>query len=177
MRLQHCAVMLLGSVAVLLSAQQAMALPDAVVVETRIKEGALSFQAGMKSRHTVKIDYSSRSLSSDFLTGVTNLVGIELGSVRDRFTVYSPIFSGEVASFIMEGQTASAVGVLPNINYRFTITVDRAAREIVVSGCHDGYPSYSIIVGDTEVYSFEQEFLAALFGSCDIVVASRTVKY
>jgi hypothetical protein len=48
-------------------------------------------------------------------------------------------------------------------------------REIVFSGCHDGYPSYEITVQDKEVYSFEQEILVALFGSCDINVP-HTVK-
>jgi hypothetical protein len=148
-----------------------------IVIETRIKKKTLSFQAGMKSTQTINIDYDAKRISDDFRTGVTELLGVQLKSVRDNFTVKRIKFAGKVASFEAEGETASGVVFMPNINYKFAITVDLSANEIVFSGCHDGYPSYRITVRGTEAYSFEQENATALFGSCDINVPHTVKKF
>jgi hypothetical protein len=164
--------------AVLLSLEAHAAAQTArVVIETRIKQKALSFQAGMKSTQTIDINYDTKTIDEKFSTGVTEILGLQLKSVRDKFTVTQITFAGKVAGFTAEGATASGVKFMPNINYKFSITVDMGAREVVLSGCHDGYPSYKITVENKEIYSFEQEVLAALFGSCDTKLTHTVKKF
>jgi hypothetical protein len=177
-RIRSCALWALAIALVSLCTQGAAVAQTAkVVVETRIKEKTLSFQAGMKSTQTIDINYATKSISQKFETGVTDLVGIQLNSVRDKFTVTQTHFTGKVSAFTAEGQTASGVGIMPNINYKLSIKVDMAAREVAFSGCHDGYPSYKITVQGKDVYAFEQEILLALFGSCDISVPHTVKKF
>lgn len=146
-----------------------------VIIETRIKPPDV--QAGMKSTQTIKLDYAGKKATQTFTTGVTNIGIAELGSIRDKFTVDQIRFSGKVSEFTATGQTASAIFFMPNINYKFSITVDMTVREIVFHGCHDGYPSYKISVQGKEVYAFAQENLGALFGSCDTKVTSTKKKF
>ncbi|PBB20395.1 hypothetical protein CK219_10505 [Mesorhizobium sp. WSM4313] len=148
-----------------------------VVIETRIKEKTLSFEAGMKSTQTLKLNFDAQKLTSDFSTGVTNIAVTDLKSVRDKFVVEGVNFTKTAANFIAKGQTASGVLFMPDIDYKFSITVDIAAREVVLSGCHDGYPSYKVLVNNSQVYDFDQEFLGALLGTCDTDVGSITKNF
>ncbi|UCI23972.1 hypothetical protein [Mesorhizobium sp. B2-8-5] len=148
-----------------------------LTIETRIKEKTLSFEAGIKSTQTVVVDFSMGSVSSSFTTGVTSIGVSELKSIRDAFSVDNVAISKTAAGFDAVGQTASGVGFMPNIDYKFAITVDVSSREVVFSGCHDGYPSYKIFVNGNVVYDFDQELLVALFGSCDTKVQPTTVKF
>lgn len=157
-----------------LLAGKASAEPINVVIETRIRETSLSFQPGMKSRQTLTINFDSKEITNQFETGITTLVGADLKSVRDNFLVESIQFAGRVVAFRATGQTASGVAIVPNINYTLNITVDNFAEELVLSGCHDGYPSYTVSVAGKIVYDFQQEFLGALFGECDINIPSTT---
>jgi hypothetical protein len=174
---QRAAVCAAASLACLFPETHAAAETAKVVIETRIKKKMLSFQAGMKSTQTIDINYDTKNISEKFETGVTELFGVQLKSVRDKFTVKQAQIVGKAAGFTAEGQTASGVLFMPNINYKFAITVDLSAREVVLSGCHDGYPSYKITSQNIEVYSFEQEIATALFGSCDINVPHTVKKF
>ncbi|WP_037424798.1 hypothetical protein [Sinorhizobium sp. CCBAU 05631] len=148
-----------------------------VVIETRIRQAALSFQAGLKSRQTLTIHFDTKQISNTFETGVTSLSGTNLSSIRDKFVINNVQFSGSVAAFKATGQTASGIIIIPNIDYKLDITVDKSAKEIVLSGCHDGYPSYIVSVEGKTVYEFKQEFIGALFGACDINVPSTTINF
>lgn len=140
-----------------------------VVIETRILDG--DPQAGMKSRHVVHISFDEQKVRETFETGTTKVFGVELSSVRNNFMVSNIAFSSESVSFSVKGETASGVGVVPNINYEFAMTVKRDGTA-TVSGCHDGYPAYSITVNGKQVYSFKHKslHLLNLFGSCDIKI-------
>ncbi|WP_282610885.1 DUF3238 domain-containing protein [Pelagibius sp. Alg239-R121] len=140
-----------------------------VVIETRILEG--DPQAGMKSRHVIQVDFSSKQVQHIFETGTTDFFGIELQSARDNFVVSGVNFSDDTASFKVIGETASGTRVLPNIDYSFSMTVNRDGSA-TVSGCHDGYPAYSIVVEGKSVYAFKHKpiQLLSLFGSCDVKV-------
>lgn len=138
-----------------------------IVIETRIL--APDPQAGMKSRQKVTIDVATCTATNAFETGTTDFFGARIGSMRNRFVVQGVKSTGGAISLRVSGETASGVGVVPNINYEFEITLRQA---ISVTGCHDGYPAYTIKVDDKIVYSFDHKprDMLSLFGSCDIKV-------
>ncbi len=129
-------------------------------------------QAGMKSTHTIRIDFDNRSVSEAFTTGTTDFFGVSLASVRDRFRVSGVTFpSANEVHFEVSGETASGVRVLPNINYRFDVQARRDGRA-QVTGCHDGYPAYTVTYRGSQAYHFPHQpiNLLNLFGKCDVVV-------
>jgi hypothetical protein len=128
--------------------------------------------AGMKSRHQLFIDFDAHRISQGFETGTTDFFGISLNSVRDNFRVLDIGFSADgTARFRVSGETASGVGIVPNINYRFHVEA-RPNGEVKIAGCHDGYPGYLVRYDGREIYRFRHQprNLIALFGSCDIKV-------
>jgi hypothetical protein len=126
-------------------------------------------QAGVKSQQTVRIDPATGKLVSDtYSTGVTK-AGVTLPSIRDNFTATSsPTPAGYKVS--LSGETASAVMVLPNINYDVQIYYNSTTGTVSLRGTHDGYPSYEIYQGGTKIYDYQQQNLIQLAGSGDVVV-------
>jgi hypothetical protein len=157
---------------ILCSPEKVFAQSVTVIVETRIKPP--DFQAGMKSTQQMIVNFATQRVTNDFYTGVTDLVGVPLQSVRDSFQVNNIVFTPTAMSMTAVGQTASGVLLLPNINYQIALTIDNRTREVVLNGCHDGYPSYKVTVNRTQVYHFQQERITALFGSCDTSVNATT---
>ena len=140
-------------------------------IETRIE--ATDAQAGMKSKQRLSVSFVDQDVSSQVETGVTNIGPIRLDSIRDNFQVRNISFQGNTASFTVEGETASGVGVMPNINYKFDIVITRQGKGHL-SGCHDGYPSYRVKVGSNSAYEYVHPSgqLGNLFGSCDIKITA-----
>lgn len=141
-----------------------------LVIETAII--APDPQAGMKSRQTITIDFGNRTVAQKFETGTTDFFGVSLSSARDRFIFKDVVFPRPgVTTFKVEGETASGVRVMPNINYEFAVEA-RSNGTVSVKGCHDGYPAYTVRYGGREIYSFRHQprNLIELFGTCDIEV-------
>ena len=143
--------------------------PVRVVIETAILSP--DDQAGMKSRHTLLVDFAERRVGDTFETGVTDIGFGPISSVRDNFRVSNVRFLGDRVVLTATGETASGVRILPNINYTFELTVDRDGV-VRVAGCHDGYPAYTVIANGVTVYSFRHlpGNRRALWGNCDVQV-------
>jgi hypothetical protein len=153
-----------------------------VVVEiiTEIRPiSVLTFQEGEKSRQRLTFDFDSQSVSGDVETGHTTIAGFDLQSVRNAFTVTGQSFSNGEGAATAKGQTASYVRVMPDIDYEFTVRVNESERKIWVSGCHNEYPSYRILVNGTQVYDREQTggALLGLLGTCDIRVSNEGTSF
>lgn len=117
-----------------------------IEIETAIRSVSwYTQQVGQKSLQRVSVDFDTKTILGQYLTGTTKMLCLELGSVRDSFVVERPRFSSDGrAFFTVTGQTATGVHVMPNINYSFDIEISES--EIEFSGAHDGYPSYNISV-------------------------------
>lgn len=159
-----------------------------VEIETRILD--FDDQPGMKSKHTIGIDFNldtdKVTLSNDFHTGTSEVFGVVLTSVRDNFKTTNLSFNndddGGFIKFNALGETGSGVGFIPNINYKFHFTGKPTADGDVkwsIRGCHDGYPAYQVKIKRVKppetktVYSFKHEsenllsLSGKLFGECD----------
>lgn len=138
-----------------------------IVVETAI----LKFdpQPGMKTRQVLQVDFDRRHVIGTYETGTTEFFGVNLEAVRKNFVVEEVDFSDGKATFKVTGQAASGVSALPDIDYKFKMTVwpDGTA---IVRGCHDGYPSYRVTVEGKEQYFFGHEPMGQfkLLGHCDV---------
>jgi hypothetical protein len=132
----------------------------------------LSFEVGEKSRQKITINYADSSMKTEFTTGITSVVGIDLSSVRNDFHISAQSFAGNIASVTATGETASGVRIMPNINYTFTLKVNKAQSKAWLSGCHNEFPSYTVMVNGKQVYDRTQTGTAVigLLGTCDIVV-------
>ena len=151
---------------------RAVAADLIVIFETAIRDVPLAAQVGMKSRQRLAIDFDARGITPSFETGVTDFLGFSIGSVRDQFKVEAVTFTENRVSFRVVGQTASGMLFLPDIDYSFTVTINRQSRLVTVAGCHNEYPSYAISVGGRSVYDRLQtgNALWGLKGNCDIQV-------
>ena len=150
-----------------------------VEIETAIRRQSwATAQVGQKSLQTVTVDFGSRKITETHTTGKTNIGPITVGSIRDNFTLGRPTFgpSGN-ASFSVKGETASAVGFMPNINYEFSILLSSSPRLVTVTGSHDGYPSYNIAVNGKSVYDHVQGHLGELLGDSDVTVLRKAVPW
>lgn len=130
-------------------------------------------QAGVKSRHNIKFDFAAKKHESSFETGTTSFFGVALSSVRDNFQVKNVNFTDpSKVTFLAVGETASGVGIVPNINYELTFELSQNG-DTKITGCHDGYPAYTVTVDQVEKYSFKHQSIQVLnlFGTCDIVVS------
>jgi hypothetical protein len=132
----------------------------------------LSFEVGEKSRQKITINFANSSMKTEFTTGTTSVVGIDLSSVRNDFHISGQSFVGNIASVTATGETASGVRIMPNINYTFTLKINKAQSKVWLSGCHNEFPSYTVIVNGKQVYDRTQTGTAVigLLGTCDIVV-------
>lgn len=156
-----------------------------IIVETIIRDRSTSAQPGIKSMHMFRYDgayYKNgvgslkryRSVAS---TGTTDIPGLgKKEGIRNKFQIDEKSISDNKLDFWMKGETASAVGVLPNINYNLHFKLDLDNRTFSIGGNHDGYPSYVVNIAGTEIalqkiYDFEQGYLLELFGSGDVTVS------
>lgn len=151
-----------------LVAQTSPAHQDIVIV-TEIR--APDPQAGMKSTHWVRIDFERRTITDDYTTGTTDFFGVSLPSIRNNFRVTNTQFGTNQVRFRVTGETASGVGIVPNINYRFDVQLNRNGQS-TITGCHDGYPAYEIRYRHVMLYWFKHKPINVLnlFGTCDITV-------
>ena len=140
-----------------------------IEIETAIRDLSWgSFQAGQKSLHTVLVDLTNQKIESSYKTGHTEILGFSVNSIRDGLKIENEQFLSESVSFKAIGQTASAVGFMPNINYKFFFGV--SPTKLFVAGWHDGYPSYKISINGKPIYDHVQGWLGELFGDADIDV-------
>lgn len=154
------------------TAQATPARQDILIV-TEIR--APDPQAGMKSTHRVKMDFDQLTVTDEYLTGTTHFFGVSLPSIRNNFRVSGVEFAGNKVKFHVAGETASGIGVVPNINYRFHIEVSRQGTTHI-KGCHDGYPAYEIRYRHVMLYWFKHKPIAVLnlFGTCDVSIDFRS---
>lgn len=152
-----------------------------VVVETEIL--APDDKPGMKSRQVIRIDFANQSSIDTFETGSTDfdfsefgLGQLSLDSIRNKFEVGAITFTaGGEATFKVSGATASGVAVLPDIDYGFDLSVKRDGSASL-TGCHDAYPAYRVIVEGKTIYEFRHEptgkagVVKKLAGVCDVRV-------
>lgn len=138
----------------------------------------------MKSLQTINVDFNDQTekvkITQKFKTGTTDFFGVTLNSVRDKFKVTGLNFdSDDFLIFTAIGETASGIGVAPNINYRFKFEARPKGDDILwkITGCHDGYPAYKITINSlvqggvkTVAYNFKHKSIQLfnLFGECDI---------
>jgi hypothetical protein len=132
--------------------------------------------AGMKSEHRFVVDFQTKTITGEeFKTGVTDLGPVELKSVRDKFVISEKDIQSGKATFKLVGQTASGVTVMPNIDYRFALSINSNGTG-TLEGCHDGYPAYTVRVNNKDAYAFKHKAkdLIKLFGTCDQVLALKS---
>lgn len=146
-----------------------------VEFETAIRRSSwATAQVGQKSLQTVVVDFANKKFTWSYKTGKTRLPLIgDLHSIRDSFRLNNASFtaSGDF-NFSVKGQTASAVIVMPSINYEFAVVL--SPQKVTFAGKHDGYPSYKIAVDGKSVYDFVQGFIGELVGTSDVVVRTRS---
>lgn len=142
-----------------------------IITEIR-NVSVLSFQVGEKSRQRVEMNVTNGDVKTSFDTGKTSIVGFDVASIRNDFKVSGVSLAGGILSLTATGQTASRVGILPDIDYTFAFKLNKSKRELWVSGCHNEFPSYRILVDGKTLYDREQTgtALIGLLGKCDIVV-------
>jgi len=143
-----------------------------IEIETAIrKQSWATVQVGQKSLQTLVVDFDAQTVTESHITGSTKIFGKSFGSIRDDFKLlaYSFTSTGTV-SFSVKGQTASAVGFMPNIDYKFDILLTSSPKLISVTGYHDGYPSYNVSINGKSVYDYIQGHLGQLLGESDVKV-------
>jgi len=144
-----------------------------IEIITEIRDiSRFAFQVGEKSRQKIVMDFSKVSTQSVFDTGKTSILGFDFDSIRNDFKISGQNFSGDRGTVTAKGQTASRVTVFPDIDYQFTFIINKAQMKIWISGCHNEYPSYTIVVNGKKQYDRLQTGTAfvGLIGKCDIVV-------
>jgi hypothetical protein len=149
-----------------------------VQIETAIRNVSwATVEVGMKSRHTITIDPVKKTIVDAVVTGKTNFLWMEFSSIRNTFNVTKKVFETGCVKFSVKGETATAVGVIPNINYAFDIILYPAKKLITISGGHDGYPSYNVAVNSKSVYDCVQGFLPELYGDSDVTVKKTNLAW
>jgi len=144
-----------------------------IEIETAIRDvSCISVQVGQKSLQTITVDFNNEIVKSKYSTGTTKMGIITVGSIRNDFNIKRYRFNSGVAYFPVSGQTASAVGFMPNINYQFDFEVSKSA--VKFKGSHDGYPSYNIAINKKSAYDYTQGHIGQLFGTSDTKVYSKT---
>jgi hypothetical protein len=134
---QSCRLLLSAVALGFFGIADAHAQQDVVEIVTAIRNiSPLSFEVGEKSRQKVTINYANSTVKSEYTTGTTNVVGIDVSSIRNSFKISGQNFSGNLAAVTAKGETASGVGIMPNINYGFSIRINKPQSKAWVSGCH-----------------------------------------
>jgi hypothetical protein len=167
------AVALVGTFLACSVAIQAAGEELKITIVTEIRDvSTLSVQVGMKSTQMLTLTTENNSISSDFKTGVTDILVADLPSVRDGFTVGTPTLNGSIVVLSAKGQTASFLSVMGDIDYDFTLRINTDQRKVWISGCHNEFPSYSVTINGGKVYDRQQtgSALTGLIGDCDVLV-------
>lgn len=149
-----------------------------VQVETAIRNVSwLTVEVGVKSTHTISIDPIKKTIVDVVTTGKTNFLGMSFSSIRNDFKVTKKVFETGCVKFSVKGETATAVRVLPNINYAFDIILYPTKKLISIDGAHDGYPSYNVAVNGKSVYDCVQGWVPQLLGDSDITVKKSNLAW
>lgn len=145
-----------------------------IVTAIRDVKGAL--EVGEKSRQILILDCAKRTLNKPAPTTGKTWVPVfgNRNAVRTRFEASLDDVHDNVFLLSAFGQTASGVYIMPDIDYRLRLAVDPVRRRIHLTGAHDGFPTYSVLVDGRTVYEFEQglfvEAYADLAGTSDVPV-------
>lgn len=144
-----------------------------IEIETAIRQDhSWTPQVGQKSLQKITVDLENKKISQEFSTGKTYIGKYSLESVRNDFKVISSQFQSDGAVvFSISGQTATGIGVMPNINYQFRFSISSKIGHL--TGKHDGYPSYNIAVNGKTVYDYKQGHVGQLLGSEDTVLPMK----
>lgn len=150
-----------------------------VEIETAIRRQSwATAQVGQKSLQTISVDFKSKKFTHKYVTGKTNILFWSAGSIRDDFQVNAARFGTQNDfTFSAKGETASAVGFMPNINYNLTILLSYIPKLVTITGNHDGYPSYNVAVNGRSVYDYVQGHIGQLLGDADISVNRISVPW
>ena len=150
-----------------------------VEFETAIRRQSwATAQVGQKSLQTITVDFNTRKITQVYTTGKTTIGPLSMGSIRDDFKLLLPKFGpAGNAGFSVKGETASAVRVMPNINYEFTVLLTLSPRMVTFTGSHDGYPSYNIAVNGKSVYDCVQGHVGQLLGESDVTVPRTSASW
>lgn len=147
---------------------------------------APSDQAGVKSSHEVVVDTDKMSIVRDaWNTGTTDIGPISLDAARPDFSISNASNDRNSLKFRMNGQVASGIRVLPDIDYELDITINRNGT-IEIRGRHDAYPSYYVDVqgNDNRAYEFHHaqglslnEIARLLSGDADDIEVAATASH
>lgn len=142
------------------------------LIETRILD--FDPKSGVKSQHFFFIDFEKNEVTDSYETGTTDFFGINLPSIRDNFSTSDVSFQDDTVTFTITGTTASGVGFIPNIDYKFKVKAYKNGKGSI-KGCHDGYPAYLIQFNGNNVYKFKHKAkkVLNLFGSCDVKLNAK----
>ena len=136
----------------------APALAEEVEVRVRTAIDPPSAQAGMKSEHAVRIDLDTGTVLSapSVATGITDIGIADLPAARSAFSHSSIRTPDGTVTLTLNGTTASGIQVMPDIDYRFTLTFSPDGTW-TLAGNHDGYPSYDVWMSKDEapIYRFD----------------------
>ncbi|MFT3669662.1 MAG: hypothetical protein QM795_14040 [Pseudoxanthomonas sp.] len=151
--------------------------PLTIEVVTTIRDVKCAFELGEKSRHVITLNPSSGLVSERVLLGTTDLIVFKKEAIRSKFTATSAYENDDRYRIRARGTTASGVGIVPSIDYDLEFAIDLADRSIEVSGTHDGFPSYAVLVNGRVVYDFEQGHMLKswplLYGTSDVTVGKK----
>lgn len=70
-------------------------------------------------------------------------------------------------------RTFVAFGVLPAIDYDFTMRYDANKKSGTPDGAHDGFPSYEVYKDGELIYNFDEGIILELSGSSDVTFSGR----
>lgn len=148
------------------------ATPVKIEIETAIRRQSwATAQVGQKSLQTILVDFAAKTVKEKHVTGHTTILGKDFNSIRDNFSCKASFAASGNVTIEANGQTASAVGFMPSINYALKILLTQSPKTITVTGTHDGYPSYNVALNGTSVYDYVQGHLGQLFGESDVTVS------
>lgn len=146
-----------------------------IEVVTAIRDSGGAIEVGEKSRQAMLLDCGTPALHEfPMALGKTKIGPITLQPVRSNFRASLYDSANDIFRLLLSGQTASGVLVMPDIDYQLQISVDPRKRRVHITGSHDGFPSYSVLIDGKTVYDYEQNiFIEApveLMGKSDVSV-------
>ncbi|MDR7099361.1 hypothetical protein J2X04_001708 [Lysobacter niabensis] len=148
--------------------------PLTVEVVTTIRNVKGAIETGEKSRHVMTLNPASGLVTERVLLGTTDLLIYKMEAIRSKFTATSSYENDDRYRIRARGSTASGVGVFPSIDYDLAFGIDLVGRTIEITGTHDGFPSYSVLVNGKTVYDFVQGHMLKswplLYGTSDVTV-------
>lgn len=133
-------------------------------IQTKI-DGPRWLAPGIKSCHrfSVNLDDCKAGKEETAVSLLEQSTGSTycLKGIRNRFSEELVSNSQNGCRIKVSGRTASAACIIPDIDYKFTIALDDSGNgsnvKAVVTGNHDGFPSYTVKVNGKKVYKFKHE--------------------